>query len=71
MYQKQDPNSNRIAQWLDKNVDGGILDLSHPTIPEAAQGIYVISAETDEGETISYNFEIKEYGKSDFMMLWD
>uniref|UniRef100_A0A3P9J6X6 Uncharacterized protein n=1 Tax=Oryzias latipes TaxID=8090 RepID=A0A3P9J6X6_ORYLA len=60
-YIKPDPNSNRIAQWLDKNVDGGILDLSHPTIPEAAQGIYVISAETDEGETISYNFEIKEY----------
>uniref|UniRef100_A0A3P9LXA8 Alpha-2-macroglobulin-like 1 n=1 Tax=Oryzias latipes TaxID=8090 RepID=A0A3P9LXA8_ORYLA len=56
-----DPNSNRIAQWLDKTVDGGILDLSHATIPEAAQGIYVISAETDEGETISYNFEIKEY----------
>uniref|UniRef100_H2L617 Alpha-2-macroglobulin-like protein 1 n=1 Tax=Oryzias latipes TaxID=8090 RepID=H2L617_ORYLA len=58
---KQDPNSNRIAQWLDKSIDGGILDLSHPTIPEAAQGIYVISAETDKGETISHNFEIKEY----------
>ncbi|XP_023817538.1 alpha-2-macroglobulin-like protein 1 isoform X2 [Oryzias latipes] len=57
----EDPNSNRIAQWLDKSIDGGILDLSHPTIPEAAQGIYVISAETDKGETISHNFEIKEY----------
>uniref|UniRef100_A0A3B3DTU1 Alpha-2-macroglobulin-like 1 n=1 Tax=Oryzias melastigma TaxID=30732 RepID=A0A3B3DTU1_ORYME len=58
---KQDPNSNRIAQWLNESIDGGILDLSHPTIPEAAQGIYVITAETDKGETISYNFEIKEY----------
>ncbi|RVE75122.1 hypothetical protein OJAV_G00013710 [Oryzias javanicus] len=57
----QDPNSNRIAQWLDKSIDGGILDLSHSTIPEAAQGIYTITAETDKGETISYNFEIKEY----------
>ncbi|XP_024144818.1 alpha-2-macroglobulin-like protein 1 isoform X3 [Oryzias melastigma] len=57
----QDPNSNRIAQWLNESIDGGILDLSHPTIPEAAQGIYVITAETDKGETISYNFEIKEY----------
>uniref|UniRef100_A0A3P9KCH7 Alpha-2-macroglobulin-like protein 1 n=1 Tax=Oryzias latipes TaxID=8090 RepID=A0A3P9KCH7_ORYLA len=60
-FLKQDPNSNRIAQWLDKSIDRGILDLSHPTIPEAAQGIYVITAETDKGETISHNFEIKEY----------
>uniref|UniRef100_A0A3B3H3B7 Alpha-2-macroglobulin-like 1 n=1 Tax=Oryzias latipes TaxID=8090 RepID=A0A3B3H3B7_ORYLA len=58
---KQDPNSNRIAQWMDKSIDGGILDLSHSTIPEAAQGIYVITAETDKGETVSHNFEIKEY----------
>uniref|UniRef100_A0A3B3CGS3 Alpha-macroglobulin receptor-binding domain-containing protein n=1 Tax=Oryzias melastigma TaxID=30732 RepID=A0A3B3CGS3_ORYME len=57
----QDPNTNRIAQWLDKSIKGGILDLSHPTIPEAAQGIYTITAETDKGEAISYNFEIKEY----------
>ncbi|KAF6734888.1 Alpha-2-macroglobulin-like protein 1 [Oryzias melastigma] len=61
LFQNQDPNSNRIAQWLDKSIDGGILDLSHPTIPEAAQGIYTITAETDKGEAISYNFEIKEY----------
>uniref|UniRef100_H2L543 Alpha-2-macroglobulin-like protein 1 n=1 Tax=Oryzias latipes TaxID=8090 RepID=H2L543_ORYLA len=60
-FLKQDPNSNRIAQWLDKSIDRGILDLSHPTIAEAAQGIYVISAKTDKGETISHNFEIKEY----------
>ncbi|XP_078790051.1 alpha-2-macroglobulin-like isoform X2 [Oryzias latipes] len=46
---------------MDKSIDGGILDLSHSTIPEAAQGIYVITAETDKGETVSHNFEIKEY----------
>ncbi|XP_077422124.1 alpha-2-macroglobulin-like protein 1 [Vanacampus margaritifer] len=57
----QDPNSNRIAQWLDKFVNAGILDLSHPIIPEAAQGTYVITATTDKGEKISHIFEIKEY----------
>ncbi|RVE75125.1 hypothetical protein OJAV_G00013740 [Oryzias javanicus] len=57
----EDPYLNRIAQWLDKTIDGGILDLSHATIPEAANGIYTITAETDEGEEISYNFEVKEY----------
>uniref|UniRef100_A0A665VQL3 Alpha-2-macroglobulin bait region domain-containing protein n=1 Tax=Echeneis naucrates TaxID=173247 RepID=A0A665VQL3_ECHNA len=56
-----DPSSNRIAQWLDKSIDGGILDLSHPMIPEAAQGTYKISASTNKGEQISHAFEIKEY----------
>ncbi|XP_039985815.1 alpha-2-macroglobulin-like protein 1 isoform X2 [Xiphias gladius] len=57
----QDPNSNRIAQWLDKPIDGGILDLSHPMIPEAVQGNYRITASTDKGEQISHSFDIKEY----------
>ncbi|XP_072235418.1 alpha-2-macroglobulin-like isoform X2 [Leuresthes tenuis] len=57
----QDPNSNRIAQWLDKAIVGGILDLSHPIIPEAVQGSYMITALTDKGEQISHSFDIKEY----------
>uniref|UniRef100_A0A7N8WY82 Alpha-2-macroglobulin-like n=1 Tax=Mastacembelus armatus TaxID=205130 RepID=A0A7N8WY82_9TELE len=58
---KTDPSSNRIAQWLEKSIDGGILDLSHPMIPEAVQGNYRITALTDKGERISHSFEIKEY----------
>uniref|UniRef100_A0A7N8WRB9 Alpha-2-macroglobulin-like n=1 Tax=Mastacembelus armatus TaxID=205130 RepID=A0A7N8WRB9_9TELE len=57
----RDPSSNRIAQWLEKSIDGGILDLSHPMIPEAVQGNYRITALTDKGERISHSFEIKEY----------
>ncbi|XP_037124450.1 alpha-2-macroglobulin-like protein 1 isoform X2 [Syngnathus acus] len=57
----QDPNSNRIAQWLDKFVTAGILDLSHAMIPEAAEGTYVITATTDKGEKISHSFDIKQY----------
>ncbi|XP_031139390.1 alpha-2-macroglobulin isoform X3 [Sander lucioperca] len=57
----QDPNSNRIAQWLDKTIGSGILDLSHPMIPEAVQGSYMITAWTDKGEQISHSFDIKEY----------
>uniref|UniRef100_A0A3Q1GNN3 Macroglobulin domain-containing protein n=1 Tax=Acanthochromis polyacanthus TaxID=80966 RepID=A0A3Q1GNN3_9TELE len=56
-----DPNSNRIAQWLDRALVSGILDLSHPMIPEAVQGTYMITALTDKGEEISHSFEIKEY----------
>uniref|UniRef100_A0A1A7Y2Z2 Alpha-2-macroglobulin-like 1 n=1 Tax=Iconisemion striatum TaxID=60296 RepID=A0A1A7Y2Z2_9TELE len=58
----QDPNSNRIAQWLDKAIVGvGILDFSFLVIPEAVQGTYIITAVTDKGQTINNNFEIKEY----------
>ncbi|XP_040902892.1 alpha-2-macroglobulin isoform X2 [Toxotes jaculatrix] len=57
----QDPNSNRIAQWLNKPIVSGILDLSHPMIPEAVQGSYTITASTDKGEQISHSFDIKEY----------
>uniref|UniRef100_A0AAQ6A9J0 NTR domain-containing protein n=1 Tax=Amphiprion ocellaris TaxID=80972 RepID=A0AAQ6A9J0_AMPOC len=39
----------------------GILDLSHPMIPEAVQGTYTITALTDKGEQISHSFDIKEY----------
>ncbi|MEQ2187511.1 hypothetical protein GOODEAATRI_005428 [Goodea atripinnis] len=60
-----DPNSNRIAQWLNQTIGDGILDLSHPSIPEAAQGTYTISIVTDKGEEISHNFDIKEYGEVD------
>ncbi|XP_075996556.1 alpha-2-macroglobulin-P isoform X2 [Genypterus blacodes] len=57
----QDPNSNRIAQWLDQSVVSGILDLSLATSPEAAQGTYSVTAWTEKGPQISYSFDIKEY----------
>ncbi|XP_070685213.1 alpha-2-macroglobulin [Pempheris klunzingeri] len=61
LVELQEPNSNRIAQWLDKAPVGGILDLSHPMIPESVQGTYTITATTDKGEQITHNFDIKEY----------
>uniref|UniRef100_H3DA42 Alpha-2-macroglobulin bait region domain-containing protein n=1 Tax=Tetraodon nigroviridis TaxID=99883 RepID=H3DA42_TETNG len=56
-----DPSGNRIAQWLDQVVVGGILDLKHPMIPEAEQGRYTIGARTDKEEKIQHSFELKEY----------
>ncbi|XP_075891854.1 alpha-2-macroglobulin-P [Nelusetta ayraudi] len=61
LVELEDPNSNRIAQWLNKTIDGGILDFSHPMIPEAVQGTYKITASTDKGEKVSHSFKIKEY----------
>lgn len=59
---RQDPNGNRIAQWLNQAVVGGILDLKHPMIPEAEPGRYTIGAKTGKGEKIQQGFELKEYG---------
>nr|XP_029528600.1 alpha-2-macroglobulin-P-like isoform X3 [Oncorhynchus nerka] len=57
----QDPNSNRIAQWLNQSTVSGILDLSHPMSAEATQGSYIITAWNEKGEQTSQNFDIKEY----------
>ncbi|KAM3875368.1 alpha-2-macroglobulin [Diretmus argenteus] len=57
----QDPSRNRIAQWLDQSLGRGILDLSHPTSPEAIQGSYRITAWPEKGPPISHSFDIKEY----------
>ncbi|CAB1347771.1 unnamed protein product, partial [Coregonus sp. 'balchen'] len=64
MYQTvelQDPNSNRIAQWLNQSTVSGILDLSHSMSTEAMLGSYIITAWNEKGEQTSQNFDIKEY----------
>uniref|UniRef100_A0AAZ3RHZ4 A2ML1 protein n=1 Tax=Oncorhynchus tshawytscha TaxID=74940 RepID=A0AAZ3RHZ4_ONCTS len=58
---KPDPNSNRIAQWLNQSTVSGILDLSHPMSADATQGSYIITAWNEKGEQTSQNFDIKEY----------
>ncbi|XP_046894239.1 alpha-2-macroglobulin-like protein 1 [Hypomesus transpacificus] len=57
----QDPNSNRIAQWLDLSTVSGMLDLSHPTTAEAPLGRYVITVWNEKGQETSTGFNLKEY----------
>ncbi|XP_036379644.1 alpha-2-macroglobulin-like [Megalops cyprinoides] len=57
----QDPDMNRIAQWLNQSTTSGILDLSHPTTTEAKQGVYTITTWTEMGEQTFHIFEIIEY----------
>uniref|UniRef100_A0A4W5RIV9 Alpha-2-macroglobulin-like 1 n=1 Tax=Hucho hucho TaxID=62062 RepID=A0A4W5RIV9_9TELE len=61
MVSYSDPNSNRIAQWLNQSTVSGILDLSHRMSAEATQGSYIITAWNEKGEQTSQNFDIKEY----------
>ncbi|KAI4886734.1 hypothetical protein NFI96_022087, partial [Prochilodus magdalenae] len=57
----QDPNLNRIGQWLNQSTTNGILDLSYPMNPEAQQGDYVITLWNMKNEPTTGNFEIKNY----------
>ncbi|XDV32509.1 hypothetical protein PO909_003304 [Leuciscus waleckii] len=57
----QDPNSNRIGQWLNQSTRIGILDLFHSVSPEATQGFYTITAWDEKNQQTSHTFEIKEY----------
>uniref|UniRef100_A0A3Q3X3F8 Macroglobulin domain-containing protein n=1 Tax=Mola mola TaxID=94237 RepID=A0A3Q3X3F8_MOLML len=54
-------NTFRYSVTSECAIVGGILDLSHPMIPEAVQGNYLITATTGKGETITHSFVIKEY----------
>ncbi|XP_051965892.1 alpha-2-macroglobulin-like protein 1 [Xyrauchen texanus] len=57
----QDPNFNRIGQWLNRSTNSGILDLSHRMTPGATQGYYTITIWDEKNQQTSQYFEIKEY----------
>ncbi|XP_035316211.1 alpha-2-macroglobulin-like protein 1 isoform X1 [Cricetulus griseus] len=58
MVELQDPNTNRIAQWLDVAPRQGIVDLSFQLAPEATLGTYTVTVA--EGKTFS-TFSVEEY----------
>uniref|UniRef100_A0A8C5TSP3 Alpha-2-macroglobulin-like protein 1 n=1 Tax=Malurus cyaneus samueli TaxID=2593467 RepID=A0A8C5TSP3_9PASS len=54
----QDPEHNRIAEWLNVKANQGIVDLSFPLAPEASLGKYTISVQQDMAEK---TFSVEEY----------
>lgn len=56
----QDPNSNRIAQWLEVVPRQGIVELSFQLAPEAMLGTYTVAVA--EGKTFG-TFSVEEYGR--------
>ncbi|XP_008561491.1 PREDICTED: alpha-2-macroglobulin-like protein 1 [Galeopterus variegatus] len=58
MVELQDPNSNRIAQWLEVVPNQGIVDLSFQLAPEATLGTYTVAVA--EGKTFG-TFNVEEY----------
>ncbi|XP_077615170.1 alpha-2-macroglobulin-like protein 1 [Crocuta crocuta] len=58
MVELQDPNSNRIAQWLEVVPEQGIADLSFQLAPEATLGTYTVAVAG--GKTFG-TFSVEEY----------
>ncbi|XP_053536528.1 alpha-2-macroglobulin-like protein 1 [Ictalurus punctatus] len=57
----QDPNSNRIGQWLNVATQSGLVDLSYPLNSEATKGFYVITVRSQKNEENTQSFEVKDY----------
>ncbi|NXO52354.1 OVOS protein, partial [Aramus guarauna] len=57
----QDPEQNKIFQWLDVTSKHGIVQLSFPLIPEPILGTYHITVEKSSGEKQYQFFTVEEY----------
>lgn len=60
----QDPNQNRIGQWLDVRPKQGIAELSLQLAAELSLGTYTISAQSFKSSSVqSSTFKVEERGK--------
>ncbi|NWU24736.1 OVOS protein, partial [Dyaphorophyia castanea] len=57
----EDPEQNKIFQWLEVTSKQGIAQLSFPLIPEPILGSYQITVETKSGEKEYQSFRVEEY----------
>ncbi|NXO78949.1 OVOS protein, partial [Sitta europaea] len=57
----EDPEQNKIFQWLEVTSNHGIVQLSFPLIPEPILGSYQITVETKSGEKEYQSFRVEEY----------
>nr|XP_041573953.1 alpha-2-macroglobulin-like protein 1 [Taeniopygia guttata] len=61
MVEIQDPNQNRIGQWLDVRPKQGIADLSFQLADELSLGTYTISAQSFRSSSVqSSTFKVEE-----------
>ncbi|NWX65688.1 A2ML1 protein, partial [Promerops cafer] len=61
----EDPEYNRIAEWLNVKSNHGIVDLSFPLASEASLGKYTISVQKDMAQK---TFSVEEYVLKKFEM---
>lgn len=59
----QDPNQNRVGQWLDVRPKHGIAELSFQLAAELSLGTYTISVVNPK---VSSTFKVEERGKMEY-----
>ncbi|XP_062426832.1 alpha-2-macroglobulin-like protein 1 [Rhea pennata] len=64
----QDPNNNRIGQWLDVTPQDGIADMSFQLTDEPLLGTYVINVSKKEAYG---SFSVQEYGLPKFEVIFE
>ncbi|XP_075347875.1 ovostatin-like [Mycteria americana] len=57
----EDPDQNKIFQWLEVASKHGIVQLAFPLIPEPILGSYHITVEKKSGEKMYHFFTVEEY----------
>ncbi|NWH35493.1 A2ML1 protein, partial [Chloropsis hardwickii] len=65
VIKNEDPEYNRIAEWLNVKSNHGIVDLSFPLASEASLGRYTISVQQDMAQK---TFRVEEYVLKKFEM---
>ncbi|NXD24457.1 A2MG protein, partial [Spelaeornis formosus] len=65
VIKNEDPEYNRIAEWLNVKSNDGIVDLSFPLASEASLGKYTISVQQDMAQK---TFSVEEYVLKKFEM---
>ncbi|XP_030600178.1 alpha-2-macroglobulin-like protein 1 [Archocentrus centrarchus] len=60
LIELEDPNNNRIGQWLNTNSNSKILQLSYSLSPEAREGTYKITVTIGENK-IHHTFNVEKY----------
>ncbi|XP_063642393.1 ovostatin isoform X2 [Pan troglodytes] len=67
----QDPEGNRIQQWVNEESVGGILQLSFQLISEPILGWYEITVEMLNEKKTYHSFSVEEYVLPKFQMTVD
>ncbi|XP_047722719.1 pregnancy zone protein-like [Prionailurus viverrinus] len=57
----ENPKRNRIFQWQNVRLQGGLIQLSFPLSVEPTLGTYHIMMQKESGGTRQHSFEVKEY----------
>ncbi|NWH62179.1 A2MG protein, partial [Geococcyx californianus] len=57
----QDPKNNRLYQWTEAELKGGLIQLDFNLSSEPMQGTYKVMVQKASGKTIQHPFTVEEY----------